>query len=135
MAKLTSLNGVVPFPSTSLWNTDISSVPVDPNSANYINFIGSTVTLHPDFGAGTFHNQTIGIPHRFCSVGMSIRSRNEPARTDRRLGGDSLRVPGLALWDPFFLGAEDAAPRDSRSKEVEVPSDAARQMQAVPPDG
>jgi len=47
-----------------LWNTDISSSPVDPNSANYINFIGSTVTLHPDFGAGTFHNQTIGIPYQ-----------------------------------------------------------------------
>src|SRR5207247_8335964 len=55
-----SLNGFVPFQSTSLWNTDISNAPVDPNSANYINFIGSTVTLHPDFGAGTFHNQTIG---------------------------------------------------------------------------
>jgi hypothetical protein len=35
-----------------------------PNSANIINFIGSTVTLHPDFGSGTFHNQTIGIPYQ-----------------------------------------------------------------------
>jgi len=59
-----SLNGFVPFPSSSLWNTDISTVAVDPNSANIINFIGSTVTLHPDFGAGTFHNQTIGIPYQ-----------------------------------------------------------------------
>src|SRR5207237_7977140 len=59
-----SLNGFVPFQSTSLWNTDISNAPVDPNSANYINFIGSTVTLHPDFGAGTYHNQTIGIPYQ-----------------------------------------------------------------------
>jgi len=64
VGQLTSLNGFVPFPSSSLWNTDISSAPVDPNSANYINFIGSTVTLHPDFGAGTFHNQTIGIPYQ-----------------------------------------------------------------------
>jgi len=37
---------------------------VDSNSANYINFIGPTVTLHPDFGSGTFHNQTIGIPYQ-----------------------------------------------------------------------
>ena len=64
VGQLTSLNGFVPFPSNSLWNTDISAAPVDPNSANYINFIGSTVTLHPDFGAGTFHNQTIGIPYQ-----------------------------------------------------------------------
>jgi len=64
VGQLTSLNGFVPFPTSSLWNTDISAAPVDPNSANYINFIGSTVTLHPDFGAGTFHNQTIGIPYQ-----------------------------------------------------------------------
>src|ERR1041384_3671943 len=64
VGQLTSLNGFVPFPSSSLWNTDISTAPVDPNSANYINFIGTTVTLHPDFGAGTFHNQSIGIPYQ-----------------------------------------------------------------------
>jgi hypothetical protein len=62
-----SLNGFLPFSSTSLWNTDISALPVDPNSTNIINFIGSTVTLHPDFGAGTFHNQTIGIPYQIVA--------------------------------------------------------------------
>jgi len=59
-----SLNGFIPFPASNLWNTDISAAAVDPNSANIINFIGSTVTLHPDFGAGTFHNQTLGIPYQ-----------------------------------------------------------------------
>jgi hypothetical protein len=59
-----SLNGFVPFPASNLWNTDISAAAVDPNSANIINFIGSSVTLHPDFGAGTFQNQTIGIPYQ-----------------------------------------------------------------------
>jgi hypothetical protein len=59
-----SLNGFVPFPSSSLWNTDISNAPVDANSANIITLIGPTVTLHPDFGAGTFRNQTIGIPYQ-----------------------------------------------------------------------
>src|SRR2546423_12990865 len=59
-----NLNGFVPFQASSLWNTDVSTAPVDANSANIINFIGATVTLHPDFGAGTFHNQTIGIPYQ-----------------------------------------------------------------------
>src|SRR5438309_10683205 len=59
-----SLNGFIPFPASSLWNTDISAAAVDPNSANIINFIGATVTLHPDFGAGTYHNQSIGIPYQ-----------------------------------------------------------------------
>jgi hypothetical protein len=64
VGQLTALNGFVPFSSSSLWNTDISTAPVDTNSANYINFIGPAVTLHPDFGSGTFHNQTIGIPYQ-----------------------------------------------------------------------
>ena len=64
VGQLTSLNGFVPFDATSLWNTDISNAPVDSNSANIINYIGSTVTLHPDFGAGTYAGQTIGIPYQ-----------------------------------------------------------------------
>jgi hypothetical protein len=64
VGQLTSLNGFVPFPSDNLWNKDISALPVDPNSTNIINFIGSTVTLHPDFGAGQIRNQTIGIPYQ-----------------------------------------------------------------------
>ena len=64
VGQLTSLNGFVPFGSGSLWNTDISAAPVDSNSANYINYIGSTVAFHPDFGSGQIKNQTIGIPYQ-----------------------------------------------------------------------
>src|SRR4051794_37057068 len=38
------------FPADNWWNTDISAAPVDPNSTAYINFIGSSLGLHPDFG-------------------------------------------------------------------------------------
>lgn len=38
------------FPADNWWNTDISAAPLDPNSASFINFIGGTRTLHPDFG-------------------------------------------------------------------------------------
>lgn len=66
--QLTSLNGFVPFQGAgSLWNTDISTAFVDPNSANIINFIGSSTTLHPDFGSGTYQSQTIGIPYQVVS--------------------------------------------------------------------
>ena len=54
VGQLTSLNGFVPFVASSLWNTDISSAPVDPNSAGIIDYIGSSVTLHPDFGSGEY---------------------------------------------------------------------------------
>ena len=64
LGPLASLNGFVPFPSNNLWNTNISNAPVDPNSANYINYIGASVTLHPDFGSGLYAGQSIGIPYQ-----------------------------------------------------------------------
>jgi hypothetical protein len=67
LGRAASLNGFVPFPADNAWNQDISSAPVDPNSDNYISFIGSTTPLHPDFGAGLYAGQTIGIPYMVVS--------------------------------------------------------------------
>jgi hypothetical protein len=58
------LNGFIPFPADNTWNTDISSMPVDPNSNNIIAFIGASSPLHPDFGAGLYAGSTIGIPYQ-----------------------------------------------------------------------
>jgi hypothetical protein len=58
-----SLNGFIPFPADNLWNQNISSAPVDSNSDAYINFIGGTTPLHPDFGSGLYAGQSIGIPY------------------------------------------------------------------------
>ncbi len=58
-----SLNGFVPFPSSSLWNQDISSAPVDPNSAALVNFIGTGTHVHPDFGSGLYDGSYMGIPY------------------------------------------------------------------------
>jgi hypothetical protein len=62
-----SLNGFIPFPADNAWNQDISNSPVDPNSSAIINFIGNTTPLHPDFGAGLYDGQTIGIPYDIVS--------------------------------------------------------------------
>ena len=62
-----SLNGFLPFPADNAWNQNITNAPVDPNSAAYINFIGASVPLHPDFGAGLYDGQTIGIPYEIVS--------------------------------------------------------------------
>ncbi len=50
-------NGALPgpfplFPPTNWWNLDVTTAPVDPNSAGFISFInnGGTRHLHPDFG-------------------------------------------------------------------------------------
>ena len=63
LGRAASLNGFVPFPADNAWTKDISSAPVDPNSSAIINFIGASAPLHPDFGAGLYGGQTIGIPY------------------------------------------------------------------------
>jgi hypothetical protein len=60
-----TLNGTLPpplplFPADNWWNVDISSAPVDSNSAALISFIGASRGMHPDFGgdvsAGSVQN-------------------------------------------------------------------------------
>src|SRR6202021_231351 len=58
-----SLNGFLPFPADNLWNQNIASATVDPNSAAIINFIGTTDPVHPDFGSGEYNGSSIGIPY------------------------------------------------------------------------
>jgi hypothetical protein len=66
--QLSSLNGFLPFQGTSsLWNTNISAAEVDSNSANIIDFIRASTTLHPDFGAGEYDGSYMGIPYQVVS--------------------------------------------------------------------
>ncbi|HEX7155300.1 MAG TPA: hypothetical protein VF618_27785 [Thermoanaerobaculia bacterium] len=50
------------FPPNNWWNTDISAAPVDSNSAAYIQFIGTTRALHPDFGGDAGDGTVYGFP-------------------------------------------------------------------------
>jgi hypothetical protein len=67
-----SLNGYLPLPATDEWNRDISASPVDPNSSAIINFVGSTIGLHTDFGAGLWNGSPIGIPYVVVSSGSRV---------------------------------------------------------------
>jgi hypothetical protein len=51
------------FPADNYWNTPINTLPVDSHSAAYINSIGGTTNLHPDFGSGLWDGGKIGIPY------------------------------------------------------------------------
>ncbi len=54
------VGGCQMFPDDNPWNTDISSYPVDSNSANYLATMNASTTyLHPDFGS----NPHWGIPY------------------------------------------------------------------------
>jgi hypothetical protein len=59
------------FPSDHVWNTPIDCLPVHSNSAAFINSIGTTTGLHPDFGSGTYAGQPIGIPYITVSASQT----------------------------------------------------------------
>ena len=50
------------LPADNIWNTPVDQLPVSPNSSTYVNTIGPTLTMHPDFGSGTYNGAPIGIP-------------------------------------------------------------------------
>jgi hypothetical protein len=76
------LNGFRPFPADNAWNQDISSAPVDPNSGAIISFIGSTVSVHPDFGAGVYQGSSMGIPYTVVGAQQAMVDINFNAYGD-----------------------------------------------------
>jgi hypothetical protein len=77
-----SLGGFRPFTNNNLWNTDISSSPLDPNSDAIINFIGPTIGLHADFGAGQYQGSIIGIPYSIVGAATGALKINFTAFGD-----------------------------------------------------
>ncbi|MBZ5704334.1 MAG: hypothetical protein LAN63_03205 [Acidobacteriia bacterium] len=69
-----SLNGFRPFTNANLWNHDISGAAVDANSDAIINFIGSGIGLHADFGSGQYQGSNIGIPYVIVNGNQSTVS-------------------------------------------------------------
>eukprot|EP00906_Rhabdomonas_costata_P007997 RCo011420 len=60
---LADLKGKQIFPSNNPWNTPINNLPVDPNSAIFIQHLGGSNTkFHPDFGAN-WNGGPFGIPY------------------------------------------------------------------------
>ena len=92
-----SLNGFVPFSSSSPWNQDISAAAVDSNSTAIINFIGGSIGLHPDFGSGEYQGSDIGIPYTVAGAGQAQIPVNFTAYGDE---SDPGPMP-IALTDPI----------------------------------
>jgi hypothetical protein len=56
------VGGRTVFPADNAWNREVTSEPVDPNSANLIASCGATRSLHPDFGT-VYEGVPWGIPY------------------------------------------------------------------------
>ncbi len=59
------------FPADNIWNTRVDTLPLDANSAAYIETLGGERTLHPDFGAGLWDGGPIGIPYLIVAGNQS----------------------------------------------------------------
>ncbi len=56
------------YPADNVWNTDISGLPVDPNSRTWLaSMDNSTTFLHPDFGPSGDPSTPYGIPYEVVS--------------------------------------------------------------------
>ena len=95
-----SLNGFLPFPADNLWNQNIASATVDPDSAAIINFIGTTDPVHPDFGSGEFNGSSIGIPYIVVDASQAPVAVNFTAFGDESDPGP-MPVPANAPVEGF----------------------------------
>src|ERR1044071_2038360 len=51
------------FPADNIWNTPVDQLSISANSAAWVNTIGATKTVHPDFGSGLYDGAPMGIPY------------------------------------------------------------------------
>src|SRR3954462_13884482 len=58
-----TLGGCAVFPADSIWNTPIDTLPPHPNSAAYVNTVGTAKGLHPDFSSEGLY----GLPFVFVA--------------------------------------------------------------------
>ena len=94
------LGGRQVFPRSNWWNLDVSSAPVDPASAAYVNFVsgrvGSNTTatrrVHPDFGPPPY-----GIPYVVVSGDQPLVRPVWTAYGDESDEGVAGRPPGYPI--------------------------------------
>ena len=66
-----TLEGCPVFPADNIWNASVANLPLDQNSSAFINTIGPTRGLHPDFGSGTWDGGPIGIPYNVVDASQT----------------------------------------------------------------
>jgi len=117
------------FPADNWWNLDISSWPVDPNSASFISFInnGETRRLHPDFGgnAGT-GNAIYGMPYAVVTnvadadlkaVQFQYSDESDGVEHSTDISFPFYPIPPDAVTQPFWIEGGDPGNVDLRSSQ------------------
>jgi uncharacterized membrane protein YgcG len=100
-----TLEGCPVFPENNIWNTSVADLPLDPQSSTFINTIGPTQGLHPDFGSGTWNGGPIGIPYNVVD-GSQTEVNNSFEYTDESDPGP-YPIPPNALIEGGSQSAGD----------------------------
>jgi hypothetical protein len=90
------------FPPSNWWNRDISAAPVDPNSDAFIDVIGRSRRLHPDFGPPPY-----GIPYVTVGSGQArvpVTFVSYPSESDEGHRDEpGYPIPDEAQTNPHFI--------------------------------
>lgn len=116
------------FPADNWWNQDISSAPVDANSANYIAFInnGGARKLHPDFGGEVSPGsvETYGMPYAIVagsqpkqSVTFDYWDESDGVDYTTGQGIPFYPIPAQAISQPHWIEGGAPGEVDERSQQ------------------
>ena len=96
-------NGPLPqplplFPADNWWNVDVSRAPVDPRSAAFLDFIGPSRGLHPDFGGeGDAAPEIYGMPYASVDAAQPLVPVTFVDYPDESDAGAPGRPPGYPI--------------------------------------
>ena len=62
-AQAPTIGSCTVLPADDIWNTRIDQLPVHPSSSTWVNTIGASSPMHPDFGSGLWDGGPIGLPY------------------------------------------------------------------------
>jgi hypothetical protein len=95
------------FPADNWWNEDISSAPVDPQSSSFIDFIGRTRGMHPDFGPSPYGIPYVGVGSTTPRVPITFVDYGSESDAGFR-GEIGYPIPDAAKTQPNYI--EGAVP-------------------------
>ncbi len=90
------------YPSDNWWNQDITSAPVDPQSNAFIDFIGRTRTMHPDFGPPPYGIPYVGVGGTEARTPVTFVDYGSESDTGFR-GESGYPIPDAAKTQANFI--------------------------------
>ena len=102
MALNDDFSGRALFPADNWWNQDVSRAPLDSQSNAFIDYIGRTRTLHPDFGPPPYGIPYVGVGGAQARAGVTFVSYG--SESDAGFGGEiGYPIPSEARTQPNYI--------------------------------